>query len=72
MTEIRHENGNWNVYVNGDPKFSFIYRDEADLVIQMIDGLIMVHGELQDPELPMLSIETMDAVFNTLKKIGAL
>ena len=43
MTEIKHEYGIWIVYINGNPKFSFIYREEAEAVAEVIDALVEQH-----------------------------
>ena len=46
MTEIKHEYGYWIVFVNDDPKFSFMYREEAKSVADMIDALIVAKDEI--------------------------
>ena len=48
MTEVKHEYGYWIVFVNDDPKFSFIYREEAEIVAEMIDALIECHALIDD------------------------
>ena len=47
MTEIKHEYHRWIVYINGNPKFSFIYREEAEAVAEVIDALVDAHGTLE-------------------------
>lgn len=44
-TQVKHYNGEWVVFVDDDPKFSFIYREEANAVRDMIEALIETRGE---------------------------
>lgn len=39
-TEVKHEYGDWIVFVNGNPQFSFMYREEAEKVRNLIEALI--------------------------------
>jgi len=74
-TEIKHEYGNWNVYVNGDPKFSFTYRKEAESVRDMIEALIISQdcfSYMNNNDAYGALAEELTQVESVLKKIGAL
>lgn len=39
-TEVRKEHGDWIVFVDDNPQFSFMYREEAEKVRNMVEELL--------------------------------
>ena len=73
MTQVKHEYGIWIVYINGNPKFSFVYREEAEAVAGMIDALVKAEAYLTeyifDAELEQ---EVLGTIETALKKAGCV
>ena len=71
MTQVKHEYGDWIVYVNGNPKFSFIYREEAEAVAEVIDALVVANDYIIEtaPD-EIYPHELLDNLETALKKIG--
>lgn len=82
-TEVKHEYGDWIVFVDGNPQFSFMYREEAEKVRNMVYALILSEYKLKDifermeteskndPELTLI-YRVWDACNKSLKDIGAI
>ena len=72
MTEIKHEYGYWIVFVNDNPKFSFMYREEAKSVADMINALLKIYDQLNDVEnnYQQVSSDSFEIIEQALKKIG--
>jgi len=47
-TEVKHEHGDWVVLVDDNPKFGFIYKEEAENVRELIDMLVMTKLQLEN------------------------
>lgn len=82
-TEVRKEHGDWIVFVDDNPQFSFMYREEADKVRDMVDALILSEHKLKDifermeteseddAELTLI-YRVWDCCNKSLKDIGAI
>lgn len=47
-TEVKKEHGDWIVFVDDNPQFSFMYQEEAEKVRNMVDALILADFKLKD------------------------
>lgn len=73
-TEVRKEHGDWIVFVDDNPVFSFMYREEADKVRDLVDALAYVIEAMREDEFEP-NKKTNDAFFkakDALKDIGAI
>ncbi len=75
-TEVRKEHGDWIVFVDDNPQFSFMYREEAEKVRNLVDLLVMAHEDLEAwNECSPPSEETeqlITKIEQALKGIGAI
>lgn len=70
-TEVRKEHGDWIVFVDDNPQFSFMYREEAEKVRNMVDALVEAKRILWANDYDE-DTYVMRVVNKSLKDIGAI
>lgn len=82
-TEVRKEHGDWIVFVDDNPVFSFMYREEAEKVRNMIDALVEAHdlvvgiqgsrkgsiGSIDNVYLPQLRVDRIEKKASYFKEV---
>lgn len=70
-TEVRKEHGDCIVFVDDNPQFSFMYREEAEKVRNLIDVLLDVNdSDIMDNGMTFISDRTWNGIYSALREIG--